>query len=361
MLTQTQFADFKKDAISKQPHRKTINLRDLKFITMDAVDYAGVTLGINRQGLKDIVRIIGFSVTGQDKMNRNVGEETSINILNALKNTIGGTNLEVTLSVTPDRIITRVVPSGNKSSLISATTYFDTFERMANTKNLEVQSANFNPNTGSIFISALADGKQHQIGNFKDEVFGTGISFSRTDEGIQADPYMHRLVCTNGMVTRQFEESFKLRTMEPKMWEEFYTHLDKIEKANFVPGDFNSSVQRSMSTPSSLLELESACSLLTSNSKIPEGELEIFFRGLKNTYNKFHLAGIDTTKLTFEQKKNCRSGVSHWDLINGITDFASHNYGYDKSANADRHLQVRAGDLLAKGPDCQNLILNQPF
>jgi hypothetical protein len=361
MLTQTQYADFKKEAIAKQPHRKTINLRDLRFITMDAVEYAGLTLGINRQGLKDIVRIIGFSVSGQDKMNSQVGEETSINILNALKNTISGTSMEVTISVTPDRVITRVVPAGSKSSLISATTYFDTFERMANQHNLNIQSTNFNPSTGSIFISALADGKEHQIGNFKDEIFSTGISFSRTDEGIQADPYMHRLVCTNGMVTRQFEESFKLRTMEPKMWEEFYTHLDKIEKSNFVPGDFNNAVQRSMNTPASLLELESACSLLTSNSKIPEGELEIFFRGLKNTYNKFHQAGIDTIKLTFDQKKNCRSGVKHWDLINGITDFASHNYGYEKSANADRHLQVRAGDLLAKGPECQNLILNQPF
>lgn len=361
MITQTQFADFKKEAITRQPHRKTINLRDLKFITMDCVEYAGLTLGINKQGLKDIVRIIGFSVQGQTKMNRNVGEETSINILNALKNTIGGTSLEVTLSVTPDRIITRVVPSGNKSSLISATTYFDTFERMANSKNLEVTATQFNPNTGSIFISALANGKQHQIGNFKDEIFSSGISLSRTDEGIQADPYMHRLVCTNGMVTRQFEESFKLRTMEPKMWEEFYTHLDKIEKNGFVPQDFNNSVSRSMNNPSSLQELERGCSLLTTNSKIPEGELEVFFKGLKRTYNAFHTSGIDTTKLSYEQKRNCRTGVTHWDLINGITDFASHNYGYDKKVGSDRHLQVFAGDLLSKGPECQNLVLNQPF
>jgi hypothetical protein len=361
MFTQANYEAFKTNAISKQPLRKTIQLRDLRFITMDAVDYCGVTLGINRSGLKDIVRIIGFSVTGQSKMENTVGEETSINILNALKNAISGSNLEITISVTPDRVITRATRSGEKSSLISVQTYFDTFERMANSHKLDIKFANFNEQTGAIAIQAISDGKEHQIGGFKDEVFSTGLSFSRTDEGIQADPFMHRLVCTNGMVTRQFEESFKLRSMEPKMWTEFYQHLDRIEKNEFVPQQFNQSVQRSMNTPASLSELENGCSLLTGASKIPEGELEIFFRGLKNTYNRFHNSGIDTAKLTLEQKKNLRTGVKHWDLINGITDFASHNYGYDKSANADRHLQVRAGDLLTRTPDCANLILNQPF
>jgi hypothetical protein len=361
MFTQANYEAFKTNAISKQPLRKTIQLRDLRFITMDAVDYCGVTLGINRSGLKDIVRIIGFSVTGQSKMENTVGEETSINILNALKNAISGSNLEITISVTPDRVITRATRSGEKSSLISVQTYFDTFERMANSHKLDIKFANFNEQTGAIAIQAISDGREHQIGNFKDEVFSTGLSFSRTDEGIQADPFMHRLICTNGMVTRQFEESFKLRSMEPKMWTEFYQHLERIEKNEFVPQKFNKSVQRSMNTPASLSELENGCLLLTGASKIPEGELEIFFRGLKNTYNKFHNAGIDTAKLTIEQKKNLRTGVKHWDLINGITDFASHNYGYDKSANADRHLQVRAGDLLTRTPDCANLILNQPF
>ena len=65
--------------------------------------------------------------------------------------------------------------------------------------------------------------------------------------------------------------------------------------------------------------------------------------------------------LTPEQKRNCRTGLTHWDVINGITDFASHNYGYEKKPNSDRHLQVQAGDMLARTPDTANLILNQPF
>jgi hypothetical protein len=360
MVTQTQFNSFKEEAIRKQPIRKRILLSDLKFHTMDCVEYSGLMLGLNRQGLKDIIKIIGFSVSGGSELQKSVGEESAINILNALKNVTGTIKREVTIAVTPDRVITKVSPNST-SSLISVETYFDTFERIANNHNLEIQSTSFNSESGTVSISALAGKHEFQVGNLSDEVFRTGLSFSRNMEGIQADPYMHRLVCTNGMVTRQFEESFKLRNMEPKMWEEFYKHLDNIEKSGFVPNTFSKAVERSRNSKASLAELERGVNLITQNSNIPEGELEIFFRGLKHTYNKFHESGIDTLKLTNDQKRNARTALTHWDVINGITDFASHNYGYEKKANSDRHLQMQAGDMLAATPHTSNLILNQPF
>jgi len=45
-------------------------------------------------------------------------------------------------------------------------------------------------------------------------------------------------------------------------------------------------------------------------------------------------------------------------LINGITDFASHNYGHEVS-NPDT-LQRFAGKLFVKKPDLSNLVLS-PF
>jgi hypothetical protein len=327
---------------------------------MDAVEYSGLMLGLNRQGLKDIVRIIGLSVSGTSMIEKSVGEQSALNILNSLKNVIGTVKKEVTIVVTPDRVITKVSPT-DTNGLISVETYFDTFERLANQHDLDIKSMTFNDQTGGVSINAIAGKHEHQIGNLSDEVFRTGFSFTRNLEGLQFDPYQHRLVCTNGMVTRQFEESYKLRSMEQKTWEEFYKHLERVEKSGFLPTKFNQAVLRSMETPSSLAELERATGLLIGNSNIPEGELEIFFKGLKNTYNRYHSSGIDTTKLTLDQKRNCRTGVNHWELINGITDFASHNYGYEKKPNADRHLQMQAGDMLSKTPDVHNLVLNQPF
>lgn len=360
MLTQTQFQSFREDAIRRQPIRKTVLLSDLKFETLDTVKYAGVYLGISRTALKNIVGIIGLQQSGGNRLSQIAGEDVAINILNSLKTIMSSKSEEVIISVTPDRIISRVTPSGAKSSLISAEAYFETFDRIANRHNLNIQSTSFNAESGAISISTLAN-HEHQVGNFSDEVFSTGLNFSRTDTGIQADPYMHRLVCTNGMVTRQFEESYKITNLKPATWTDFYKHLEAIEKSGFVPSKFNETVSQAIKNPASLFELEKGVKLLRSHSNIEDHELESFFKGIRRTYSKIHERGIDTAQLTDAQKRNVRTALTKWDVINGVTDFASHNYGFEKSQGCDRHLQMVAGDMLAAVSDTSNLIINQPF
>jgi hypothetical protein len=362
MISQAQYANFKETSLRNQPLRKTIALTDLRFITMDLVEFNGLKLGVDRQAIKDLLQIVGFSSTGLKNLTSSVGEDGAQMFLNSLKNAIGqNKSMQVTIAVTPDRIISRIQKEG-ASAIISAETYFDTFERLANTHNLEITSTDFNKGNGNIYIRAInGKGNQHQVENLSNEVFQTGISLARTANGLQADPYMDRLVCTNGNVLRAFDESFNLRSMDARTWQEFYEHMERIEKMNFVPTAFNQKVIEAINTPASLLELEQGANLLLNNSNIQQNELEMFFKGHKNTYNRMHAANIDTAKINAKQKANLRTGVSVWDVINGVTDFASHNYGFEKKANSDTHLQMVAGDILAKNFDTANLVLNQPF
>ena len=140
MVTQQQFQDFKTEAIKNQPIRKTIRLSELNFRTMDTVEYNGIYLGCNRQALKDLFRILGMTQAAYSNLQSSLGEETSTSFLNTLKNAISSAkSLELTIAVTPDRVISRIEKAG-QSSIISADTYFDTFERMANEHNLEIKS-----------------------------------------------------------------------------------------------------------------------------------------------------------------------------------------------------------------------------
>ena len=361
-ITTAQYEHFKAEALSKQPLRKRIQLSDLKFHTMDAVEYSGLMLGINRSALKDLVRIVGLSLSGTDVITRSIGEEGSVNILNALKNVIASAkHQEALIYVSHDRVITQISKVDKNATPISTEAYFDFAERILDRHGLEIKSTSFNPNNGNISMETILPGdRQFQVGSLSDEVFHSGLSLSRNATGIQADPYMHRLICTNGMVTRQFEESFSLTQNDPRLWTEFYRHLDNIEKGGFVPVKFANKLEQARRTPASLAELETGLNLITQHSNCNGDELEMFIRN-KHTYNRLHLAGIDTVKLSDAQKRTVRTGVSVWDVINGVTDFASHNYGYEKKANADRHLQLRAGDMLAKDLDVANLVLNQPF
>jgi hypothetical protein len=361
MITNSQFQAFRKDAIARQPIRKTVLLSDLKFETLDTIKYAGVYLGISRTALKNIVGIIGLQMKGSDNLSRIAGEDLAISVLNSLKTVMSGAATEVIISVTPDRTITKVTATGAKSSLISAESYFETFDRIANNHKLNIQSTNFNSETGSISISTIADNSEHQVRGFNDEVFHAGLNFTRTDAGIQADPYMHRLICTNGMVTRQFEESYKLNSLSPATWTDFYRHLETIEKSGFVPARFNETVNSAIKNPASLAELERGIRLLKSHSSIEDHDLETFFPGSRRTISELLRSGIDPAELTDAQKRNVRTALTKWSVINGVTDFASHNYGIEKKDGADRHLQVQAGDMLAATPDCSNIILKQPF
>ena len=85
---------------------------------MDRVEYAGLNLGLNIRALKDIVRIIGISESAKSAMTESVGEEKAVNILNSLKSIIGSLKKEVTIMVTPDRMVSRVQEK-NKTSSIS--------------------------------------------------------------------------------------------------------------------------------------------------------------------------------------------------------------------------------------------------
>ena len=297
---------------------------------MDRVEYAGLNLGLNIRALKDIVRIIGISESAKSAMTESVGEEKAVNILNSLKSIIGSLKKEVTIMVTPDRMVSRVQEK-NKTSSISAVTYFDQVEQMVDKYGLTVNSTHFNPETGVVAIDTITPKAEFQVSHHLDEVFHGGLSISLNSDGISVDPYMNRLVCTNGMVTRNFEESFSIRGLTKRIWEEFHSYLDRMVSIGFLPSKFQESVERSRIIPASLAEVERGVSLLRNNSRIPEDQLEIFFKGLRKTFTGLHTAGIDTVTLNNDQKRNTRTAIKHWDLINGITDFASHDYGYEKT------------------------------
>jgi hypothetical protein len=361
LITSSQFTSFKEDALRNQPLRKEIALADIRFVTMDAIEYAGLNFGLARPALKDLMRILGVNINIEERLSQSIGEDGARNFLNGLRSVLSKSAGSIILLVTPDRIVQRITKGGRETSLFTGSTFFDTVDRFMNTNSgMEIKDMNFNRETGGISLSAASPNGEFQVGNFNDEVFHGGLNLSITADGIKAAPYLHRLICTNGMVTRSFEESFNLNRNTTESWTSFWQNLERIEKSGFKPVAFTNKVLNARETRASFAEMERTMNLILGNSKCDLDNLQQFIN-FKPTFNRLHSAGIDTVKLTPGQKRNLRTGLSVWDCINGVTDFASHNYGFEKSANCDRHLQLQAGDILTKDFDTQNLILNQPY
>ena len=360
-ITSTQFAAFRDDALKNQPLRKEIALADIRFITMDAIEYAGLNFGLARPALKDLMRILGVNMNIESRLTESIGEDGARNFLNGLRSALSKSAGSIILSVTPDRIIQRITKGGRETSLFTAPTYFNTVDRFMNTNSgMEIKDMNFNRETGGISLSASTPTSQFNVGNFNDEVFHGGLNLSITADGIKAAPYMHRLVCTNGMVTRSFEESFNLNRNTTESWTSFWQNLERIEQGGFKPVAFTNKVLAAKNTTASFAEMERSMNLILGNSKCDLDNLPQFIN-YKPTFNRLHSAGIDTLKLSPGQKRNLRTGLTMWDCINGVTDFASHNYGFEKNPTCDRHLQLQAGDILTKEFDTQNIISIQPY
>lgn len=361
LITSSQFTSFKEDALRNQPLRKEIALADIRFVTMDAIEYAGLNFGLARPALKDLMRILGVNINIEERLSQSIGEDGARNFLNGLRSALSKSAGSIILLVTPDRIVQRITKGGRETSLFTGQTFFDTVDRFMNTNTgMEIKDMHFNRETGGISLSASSPNSEFGVGNFNDEVFHGGLNLSITADGIKAAPYLHRLICTNGMVTRSFEESFNLNRNTTESWTTFWQNLERIEKSGFKPVAFTNKVVNARETRASFAEMERTMNLILGNSKCDLDNLQQFIN-YKPTFNRLHSAGIDTLKLTPGQKRNLRTGLSVWDCINGVTDFASHNYGFEKSANCDRHLQLQAGDILTKDFDTQNLILNQPY
>ena len=362
--SQEQYNAFKQTASVNQPLRKEINLVDLKFLTIDTADYCGLKLGMSKRAISDIMQILGLAQSFGGKLNSVFGEQFTNTLLNTMKDAVSTKKgLTVTLLVSPDRMIQRIHKTG--SSWVSTESFFDIVERTIDKSDLVVNNMQIN-NDGGIVIGTTNPNSEFQITGqglkSEQEVFQGGLNFHRNYTGLQVDPFLHRLWCTNGCVTKEFEESIRMSNITPQSWETFHKNLEQIEANNFQPKGFADKVRMAANTPASLLEMNNAINMIKTNSNIDDLNVQPFIP-YGETYHAFKKMGIQPTELTQPQQRNARTNISVWDVVNGITDFASHDYGHEIKNPEDtrNNLMVEGGSFLTKEYDTSNLLVAQPY
>ena len=141
--------------------------------------------------------------------------------------------------------------------------------------------------------------------------------------------------------------------------ESFWAQLNDLANRGFKPSMFEDKVRLAMNTRASLFELETAHDNLKFLSDADHKELEAW-TPLHTTRARFHAANVDTIFLSNAQKKGAKTGTSIWDLVNGLTHFATHDNGFKIDDYDRRRIQVQASQLLTKDYDMANIIAS-PF
>ena len=355
-MKSTNFNDFKNNVLAKKIGRKPVSLSNIRLISDSAVEIDGLALALSPAGFSSLLKIVGISKKLRKNLIVQYGASFADNLVSKLGTAMGDSKSDVILLIDMrKRKVVNIVTSSE--SMISNESYLNNVESIISGTNLEIDALTIRDN-GGFTVSTVGDKSEWGLmGASNNETFKFGLNFDNDPvKGTRLMPYNQRLVCTNGMIGDGFVGVHQL-TNDKDSWDSFYHKIDVLKKDNFKPIEFNTTLKSVMGADASVAELTNARNLMKANSKVTDIELEKY-APIDSTLEAYRKNGIDTDNFNKDQRENAKTDVSYWELINGLTDFASHNYGYEvKGADT---LQRFAGRMFIKKPDLTNLVIN-PF
>jgi len=346
-------------AIEIQPIRKTIPLGDIKIINTGLIHIKDKPVAMDRKAFSQLAKILGVPIQFQGRVDKFFGEQVTGQIVNKMKSALIQQGMSTITVVANPRDKQIVGFLKKESQYISNSTFFGIAGDIISDHNLLVRDFS-NDGDGSITINCFNPAAGFQIGDHKDEFFQGGITLSNSlDKGIIVSPYLNRLVCLNGLIGDEFGESYKLKGLRTGQMEELRNHLVSLEKRHYKPFAFEERVNTAMKTNCSYAELEAAASLIMGCSGAKAEEIHKW-NPIQETNVKFMNFGIVPGLMNDDKKKNAKTGTSVWDMVNGITHFATHDNVFKVAEDDRRRMQKEAGAIMAGTFDMENVVIS-PF
>ncbi len=171
-----------------------------------------------------------------------------------------------------------------------------------------------------------------------------------------------RMTCTNGMFGFGDLPLFVGPSEGPKGGRrnggggliDFFDKLDELNDHNWMNPEFWDNMDDAMETEASVNELFMAKNAIMNNSLLQEKDLRAILPEYFEARKYLAKHSIDMETLDSKKMVNCPTNVKVWDIVNAVTDFGSHDYGFE--ANFDR-LQNAGGRIFAKQYDTKNIVV----
>lgn len=347
-LSNTLIEQRKVQTLEAQNLRKVVPFRDINLIDGESIEYNGQKINLTKNAFKNLLGLLGMSNQFAQKFETLFTKEAKSQFINTMKNAMAsnsGKLSEVTLVLNP--ISKSVVAITKKDQFgISNQQFMGVAENIIDNHGMDVTNWSVDPGTGIITINAFNPKANFAVQGLSDEVFTGGVTFQNSPkDGFQVLPYVNRQWCTNGMTQPFAQESYTLNSLDQGSMEKFFENMNELRKNNFAPTGFADRVRAAHNTPASLSELQFAHNLIEPFA----GERADNWIPLAENMNAFYRAGFDT--LNSNQLKHAKSNTSVWDVVNGVTHFATHGAGIIDTNMQDydaSNLMVKSGNLFGK-------------
>ena len=338
----------KVQTLEAQNLRKVVPFRDINLIDVESIEYQGSKINITKSAFKNLLGLLGMSNQFAQKFETLFTKEAKAQFINTMKNAMAsnsGRLSEVTLVLNP---VTKTVVAITKKEEfgISNQQFMQVAENIIDNQSMDVTNWSIDPGTGIITINAFNPKANFAVQGLSDEVFTGGVTFQNSPkDGFQVLPYVNRQWCTNGLTTAFAQEAYTLNSLDQGSMEKFFENLNGLRKNNFAPTGFADRVRAAHNTPASLHELQFAHNLIEPFA----GERVDNWIPLAENMNAFYRAGFES--LSTEQLKHAKSNTSVWDVVNGVTHFATHGAQIIDTNMQDYNaseLMVKSGNLFGK-------------
>ena len=360
MTTNQKLTMFKEHVKANQLIARKFNLHEILIIDKETISIKGSFLFLEHKAFKDLISILGMTEKTMKVFDQNFGEDRTQAVLELIQRGLSSSGATVVIYANPKtKCVDRITPGEKVVKGLSINSYFNALDRLMN-ENPNFEIKRMISDSDLVQIDLKDPKAEFKVGGKNLETFHPGISFGTSfNQPTFLNNFTERLVCTNGMVHRDTQTAYSLNeNFTKEQWVKFFDHFEEIKKSGYISTVFNEKVETAMNTNASLLEMKTMSSLLA-NYANNDSDLWIPY---KETKEKFFDIGVNTNVLTDVQLATAKTGVKVWDLINAVTDFASHDYKYNISSRSNLNMQVAAGKLLMKQSyDMQNIVTQSPY
>ena len=361
-LSPTAFQARKAEAVRNEVMRKEISLSEFNVIDNTHIEVDGVKIELTPFAFKRLLGRLRIPTAFAKRFSDGFGTDGLQQLVQMMKTMKSSKNDQtVTLLVDPrNKVITNILPAGYAS--ISNEAFVDFAEGYINQYGLEVKDFGSDPNGGAT-INCVSPNSVFSVPGMSDEIFNTGVTFRNTPtRGLEVSPYLNRLVCSNGMSSTAFSETYGLHELTDKSISEFNDHMISMASTGFQPVGLADKIKMANDTDASIAEVQRAMSAMLSTDKKIDFEYMQRYLPINRVMKAYSDIGAEPSTFTTKQLQNAKSGLSIWEVVNGITNFASNDEKYNIDDHKTGSLMVSAGNLLMKKNfDTEALIQFDPF
>jgi len=347
-LSQSAFDVKKAEAINNQLMRKEISLSEFNVIDNNHIELDGVKIEVTDKAFGKLLGRLRIPKAFAKRFSEGFGNDGLKQLITMMKSMKSSKNDQtVTLLVDPsNRKITDILPAGYAS--ISNESFIDFAERYINQYNLDVTHMG-SSQYGGTQINCVSPQGMFNVPGMTNDVFNTGVTFRNTPtRGLEVSPYLERLICANGMTSTAFAENYGLHNLNDKNINEFNEHMIRMASTNFQPVGLADNIKKANNTDASLAEIQRAASSILSLDKNIDYNYIQKYIPVDRAMKAYSDLGADPNTFTKAQMKNAKSGMSVWDVVNGMTNFASNDTKYNVNEGKMGNLMVTAGNILCK-------------